>query len=413
MKIIEKDSTFNIYLDFTLSITDEQVLSFLYLPIIKTDAFSLYHVLYSFSLNKVGKQYFFHDQIFTLVGMDESRFLDARSRLEAIGLLETYRKENDNDTKTVTYVYKILPPATPKKFFDDPILRTSLNSFVDGKEYVRLKSQFLIQNDNRFESYQNTSTHFNDIFYIDINENEVSLNDNGLMNLSKNYKKQGEFSFKVLSKKLKDEMYTNKFSQEEKKKIQDIACIYSLTEDEACKLIIKNTTTDDVFVMDCFERDVKTLKKYSPQRNGYEEENYNSDSENGKLIKIFTSITPKELLAYYFNAEPSKFMIDFIAKIKNDLNISDSVLNVALHYSLKNTNNEFREKYIEKVVYSLSSNNITNCYDAMVFLSNRNYEMKKIKNSKYKLKDDNKDEEIKEVTDKKEDLDDLVKELGL
>ena len=261
MKIIEKDSTFNIYLDFTLSITDEQVLSFLYLPIIKTDAFSLYHVLYSFSLNKVGKQYFFHDQIFTLVGMDESRFLDARSRLEAIGLLETYRKENDNDTKTVTYIYKILPPATPKKFFDDPILRTSLNSFVDGKEYVRLKSQFLIQNDNRFESYQNTSTHFNDIFYIDINENEVSLNDNGLMNLSKNYKKQGEFSFKVLSKKLKDEMYTNKFSQEEKKKIQDIACIYSLTEDEACKLIIKNTTTDDVFVMDCFERDVKTLKK--------------------------------------------------------------------------------------------------------------------------------------------------------
>ncbi len=413
MKIIEKDSTFNIYLDFTLSITDEQVLSFLYLPIIKTDAFSLYHVLYSFSLNKVGKQYFFHDQIFTLVGMDESRFLDARSRLEAIGLLETYRKENDNDTKTVTYIYKILPPATPKKFFDDPILRTSLNSFVDGKEYVRLKSQFLIQNDNRFESYQNTSTHFNDIFYIDINENEVSLNDNGLMNLSKNYKKQGEFSFKVLSKKLKDEMYTNKFSQEEKKKIQDIACIYSLTEDEACKLIIKNTTTDDVFVMDCFERDVKTLKKYSPQRNGYEEENYNSDSENGKLIKIFTSITPKELLAYYFNAEPSKFMIDFIAKIKNDMNISDSVLNVALHYSLKNTNNEFREKYIEKVVYSLSSNNITNCYDAMVFLSNRNYEMKKIKSSKYKLKDDNKDEEIKEVTDKKEDLDDLVKELGL
>ncbi len=413
MKIIEKDSTFNIYLDFTLSITDEQVLSFLYLPIIKTDAFSLYHVLYSFSLNKVGKQYFFHDQIFSLVGMDESRFLDARSRLEAIGLLETYRKENDNDTKTVTYIYKILPPATPKKFFDDPILRTSLNSFVDGKEYVRLKSQFLIQNDNRFESYQNTSTHFNDIFYIDINENEVSLNDNGLMNLSKNYKKQGEFSFKVLSKKLKDEMYTNKFSQEEKKKIQDIACIYSLTEDEACKLIIKNTTTDDVFVMDCFERDVKTLKKYSPQRNGYEEENYNSDSENGKLIKIFTSITPKELLSYYFNAEPSKFMIDFIAKMKNDLNIADSVLNVALHYSLKNTNNEFREKYIEKVVYSLSSNNITNCYDAMVFLSNRNYEMKKIKSSKYKFKEDNKDEEVKEVTDRKEDLDDLVKELGL
>lgn len=413
MKIIEKDSTFSIYLDFTLSITDEQVLSFLYLPIVKLDAFSLYHVLYSFSLNKIEKQYFFHDQIFSLVGMDETRFLDARSRLEAIGLLETYRKENKNDTKNVSYVYKILPPATPKKFFDDPILRTSLNSFVDGKEYVRLKSQFLIQNDNRFESYQNTTTQFNDIFYIDINENEVSLSDNGLMNLSKSYKKQGEFSFTILSKKLKNEMYTKKFTKEEKKKIQDIACIYSLTEDEACNLIIKNTTTDDVFVMDCFERDVKTLKKYSPQRNNYEDENYNSDSENGKLIKIFTSITPKELLSYYFNAEPSKFMIEFISKIKSDLNIPDSVLNVALHYSLKNTNNEFREKYIEKVVYSLSSNNITNCYDAMVFLSNRTYEMKKLKNNKFKKTEDNKNEEIKEVTDKKENLDDLVKELGL
>lgn len=220
MKIIEKDSTFSIYLDFTLSITDEQVLSFLYLPIVKLDAFSLYHVLYSFSLNKIEKQYFFHDQIFSLVGMDETRFLDARSRLEAIGLLETYRKENKNDTKNVSYVYKILPPATPKKFFDDPILRTSLNSFVDGKEYVRLKSQFLIQNDNRFESYQNTTTQFNDIFYIDINENEVSLSDNGLMNLSKSYKKQGEFSFTILAKKLKNEMYTKKFTKEEKRKFK-------------------------------------------------------------------------------------------------------------------------------------------------------------------------------------------------
>lgn len=416
MKIIEKDSYFTIYGDFTLSSTDQEVLSFLYLPIIKSDAFSLYETLYSLSLSQISKEYFYHSQTISMMGLDDTRFLDARNRLEAIGLLETYRKEDKdrNNCVTVSYLYKILPPATPKKFFDDPILRTTLNSFVDGKQYARLKSKFLINPNTNFDTYKNISTQFSDVFSINVDENDVSIQDNGLLNLSKSYKKQSDFSFTNLSKLLKEQMYTRKFTKEEKTKIKDVACIYSLSEEEACDLILKNTTTDDVFVIDSFVKDVKTLKKYVPTQTVSTEENYNSNSENAKLIKVFNEISPKQLLSIYFNAEPSKFMINFLTEIKNNLNLSDAVINVALHFSLKNTNNEFNEKYIEKVLYSLSSNNISNCYDAMVFLSNRNFEAKKTKGVRRYKNDQKEKEEIKEEENiQEENLDDLAKDLGL
>lgn len=419
MNIIEQDSGFTIKGDFTLSSTDQQVLSFLYLPIIKADAFSLYQMLYSFSLSKEMGNCFYHEQAISLLGMEKARFLDARMRLEAIGLLETYRKE-DRDSMgkiSVSYLYRILPPATPKKFFDDALLRTALSSFVDGKQYMRLKSHFAVNGNDVFSSYQDISTKFNEVFALNVSSDADCIEDNGLLNLSKSYKKQSDFSIRELTKKLKGSIYDVSLTKDEKSKIQDICSLYSVSVDEAFDLVVKNTTTDGSFVMKGFLEDVKTLKKYTPTRTEQGSNESSGVSSDSRLIKLYSTISPKKLLSIYFNAEPADFMMKFLLKLKKDCGINDEVLNVALDYSLKNTHYEFHENYIEKVVYSLCSNNVTNCYDAMLFLSNHDYEARRAKNVKKTIPSKEKEETEKDVTDDKPidntGIEDIAKDFGL
>lgn len=419
MNIIEQDSSFNIKGDFTLSSTDQQVLSFLYLPILKADAFSLYQMLYSFSLSKEMGCCFYHEQALSLLGMEMSRFLDARMRLEAIGLLESYRKEDrDSSGKiSVSYLYRILPPATPKKFFDDALLRAALSSFVDGKQYMRLKSHFAVNGNDVFSSYQDISTKFNEVFALNVSSSSDCIEDNGLLNLSKSYKKQSDFSIRDLMKKLKGSIYEVALSKEEKDKIQDVCSLYAVTVDEAFDLVVKNTTTDGSFVMKGFLDDVKTLKKYTPMKTDSGSDESQGVSSDSRLIKLYSTISPKKLLSIYFNAEPADFMMKFLLKLKKDCGISDEVLNVALDYSLKNTHYEFHENYIEKVVYSLCSNNVNNCYDAMLFLSNHDYEARRAKNVKKPAVVKAKEETEKaETTEEKRDstaIDDIAKDFGL
>ena len=135
MLILEEQSSFTLYRDYSLSERDRQVLSLLYLPIIKSDAFSLYFRLNDLSYLKLGQDYFYHQEVRNQLGLTIPSFLRARSLLEGIGLRETFRKTSfgDDDRKKVTYIYHLLPPASPKKFFSDLVLKSLLISEIGNK----------------------------------------------------------------------------------------------------------------------------------------------------------------------------------------------------------------------------------------------------------------------------------------
>ena len=97
MNIIEPDSSFSISVDYSLSETDFSVLALLYLPIIKSDAYLIYDVLYKSSKSAEIDGLVTHEEFLSMIGFDDVRFLKARERLEAIGLLETYRKEKTDE----------------------------------------------------------------------------------------------------------------------------------------------------------------------------------------------------------------------------------------------------------------------------------------------------------------------------
>ena len=194
MKLIEDNSSFSVRVDFTLSQTDQEVLSLLYLPLIKSDSLSLYNTL--FSLGHLNEAYIEHTYLLKILGLNSASFLRARSYLESIGLLETYRKStSDKDAgKSVFYVYKIIPPATPKKFFDDILLRTLLNNVIGGKNYFRLKNYFKVDNFKLDDEFVNISDTFKNNYDVEVSSDNVSIDDNGEESIDKSYKSQNEFS---------------------------------------------------------------------------------------------------------------------------------------------------------------------------------------------------------------------------
>lgn len=417
MKILEKNSAFSLYASFSLSPLDEEVLSFLYLPLIKANSYSLYHVLYSLISLSKNRGYFQHDELKGFLGLNDSSFLEARSQLEAIGLLETYRKEEKDvsGAKQVFYLYKIIPPASPKKFFDDVLLRASLSSQVGKKEYFELKSFFKVSDNNDFSQYKDITTQFKDVYSPDIQSDDPSLNDDGEGFLDKKYKSQVFFDKKKLQKLLSDASYDYKKISKNKEVIISTAVLYGLKEEDVSELIIKNTDSDGLLFLKGFVSDARSMSKYqkidAPQSN----QTVYGDSQVSRYLKAFNNITPIEYLSLKFNAQPSPYMLKAIETLKKDTSLSNSILNVVLDYSFKKTNGEFNPNYFSKVAYSLTANNINSAYDAMVYLNSRDFEISQVKNKKsYKAKEtstEKKDAPSESV--KKDDFLKLGKKFGL
>jgi len=135
MDVMKPNFNFKIIGDVFLSPEDLQVLSLLYQPIMRVDAFSLYITL--LSLPKTTPKN--HHLLLQLIGGDMLSLIDARERLEAMGLVDVYK-----DEAVATYFLK--PPLSIKQFFNDAIMRAFLYVKIGAQDFNRLK-QMLVTED--------------------------------------------------------------------------------------------------------------------------------------------------------------------------------------------------------------------------------------------------------------------------
>lgn len=116
MIVLEENSVYSIWREYTLSYNDREVLMWLYCPIVGAEAISLYNMLDTLIGNKNRYDSMFNSDLAKRLAISINELDLNRKKLEAVNLLETYRKE---DVSGIKYIYKLLPPATPKKFFSD------------------------------------------------------------------------------------------------------------------------------------------------------------------------------------------------------------------------------------------------------------------------------------------------------
>lgn len=129
---------------------DRHVLTDLYLPILGTEAFSLYLLLWEkIPYKQMITERKSHAELTSLLGIDLKRFYEARIKDEALGLIRTFQKKDDLGPY---YVYQLFEPMSPDEFFKDDLMSIFLYEQVGDSKYRLLADKYahseLILNDS-------------------------------------------------------------------------------------------------------------------------------------------------------------------------------------------------------------------------------------------------------------------------
>ena len=144
-----------------LSRNDTNVISMLYEPIIGYAAVALYYTLFD-DLDKysVTSLEYTHHHLMSIMGISMDNLIEARKKLEGVGLLKTYFKE-DKDINH--YVYVIYSPVSSYEFFHHPILNVVLYNNLGKEEYNKLVDFFKIPRVS-LKEYDDITESFSNVF---------------------------------------------------------------------------------------------------------------------------------------------------------------------------------------------------------------------------------------------------------
>ena len=158
-KVLPAD-TFIVFNKTILHDEDRKILLMLYQPIIGYQAISLYFTLW----NNLDRREIFskectHHLLMTNMQLRLSSIVEARERLEAVGLLKTYlKKQNINN-----FVYELYSPISPYDFLNNPVLATTLFNNVGKYEYEKILEYYQVPKIN-LKEYEEITCSFTDIF---------------------------------------------------------------------------------------------------------------------------------------------------------------------------------------------------------------------------------------------------------
>ena len=155
-KVLPAD-TFIVFNKTILHDEDRKILLMLYQPIIGYQAISLYFTLW----NNLDRREIFskectHHLLMTNMQLRLSSIVEARERLEAVGLLKTYlKKQNINN-----FVYELYSPISPYDFLNNPVLATTLFNNVGKYEYEKILEYYQVPKINLKEYEEITFDNF-------------------------------------------------------------------------------------------------------------------------------------------------------------------------------------------------------------------------------------------------------------
>lgn len=150
-----------------ISLSEIGFVSHLYLPIIGVESHALYQLLLHEVEEKSGAcAQYSHRGLMLMTGLPLDKLLLARERLEALGLLDVFRRDNKQGDSLYEYVVK--PPLTPAEFFSDYVLSLTLLNRIENPRFQQLRERYAdvlwSQLDREFGEAENVTKDFHEVF---------------------------------------------------------------------------------------------------------------------------------------------------------------------------------------------------------------------------------------------------------
>ena len=392
----------------------------LYEPIIGPLAISLYLTLWSdLDRTLTFSDSYNHHHLMTFLKSNLNDIKEARSALEALGLIKTYYKEGDNINY---YIYELYSPISAYEFFNHPILNIVLYNNLGVNEYNNLIKSYKKVN-FKYDDYKDISSKLNDTFKSSAYNN---FNNENIKNKNSNkLKLDNLIDFDVLKESIPNKVLgNNAFNKKTKELINNLAFIYNLDTLKVSEILRLTIDENGLINKDLF---IKEVRKYYEYNNGgslptiiyrTQPEHLKSPegdlSSAGKMVYIFENTTPYDFLkSKYKNNNPTPRDLKLLEYLALELNMPPAVINVLIDYVLRISDNKLNKAYVETIAGQWTRLGIKTAREAMN-QAKKEYKKKPKKeiNKSVKLPTwfDNEQKDINVSEEEKKEIEALLKE---
>ncbi|UJL48269.1 DnaD domain protein [Virgibacillus sp. NKC19-16] len=347
-------------------------LTHLYQPLIGIQAVTLYQtLLHDMELQREYEAQT-HHTLMNYLNIPLDEIYQARLKLEAIGLLKTYKK---NTETTNTYTYELQSPFAPKDFFRDAMLTQLLFHHIGEAKFNDLKDHYVtIQNK---QTGTNITASFHDVFQTfepSVEATGVPLSEEDpWISVDKT-----DFSWMEIMLKQRMIPVGKVLTVENKKLISQMMQLYDLVSHEIDKCVLWaltpnnrldqeefKTACHDLFKAKYNETPIQLKNKTIPNQ---QEATKKPETKEEQLIHELETISPKQLLEDLSSGNhASEQDMRVIQGVMTTQGLPSPVMNVLIHYVLLQSNMKLSKAYLEKIASHWSRANLKTAKEAMTF----------------------------------------------
>ena len=374
------------------------VLIKLYQPIIGTVAINLYFTLWSnLDTSHIISTEYTHHNLMASMRVKLEDILEAREKLEAIGLLKTYLKKGGINN----YIYELYSPLEPDEFIDNPILATTLSSNVGKAEYDKILSFFKVPSID-LQGYEDISVTFGETFEV---ADALDFTDTNDIRKVKQVDLvvDEKIDLNSLLGMIPSEILNHRsIGKEIKSLIYKLAYIYNLDEGELSELIRNSVNEKKIIDKDLLRNNCHNYYTFEHQnvapsliyknQPDYLRKKVGDNSKKAKLIYTFETTSPYDFLTgKNKGVRPNKSDLILIENLMVDYGLSPGIVNVLIDYVLKINDNKLTRNFVITIANQWKRSNIKTVEEAINLCRKENQAKKKTKGKSVMKKEERPD----------------------
>ena len=379
---------------------DKDVLVELYQPIIGANATILYLTLLKQKRHEEDEATYSNQSLVNAMQIDPNTLLGARHYLEAVGLLRTYLRSDDNGRY---FVYVLYAPKSPKDFFDDVLFKGLLIQAIGEKDAKKLAFFYKVDLSIE-ENFKEVSASFVDVFHPNYDDpsfrkdfgNGLIGHDAGRVQIKFNY----DLFFKYISEN--SQIKPSAILKRDLKEIERLATLFGLDEMQMALIVIDEYNPNELPHLN-FERikyraeeDVKF--KIIESRPRTKKSDVDDTTLMGQKIQRMEQIAPSKYLSLLLNnTPPSMTDLNTLNKLSVGYKLGNGMINAIIDYVMQKNNNILSYRYCDKVASILVSKNVETTRDAMDELKKLSLQDKEKKTKTYQPKESEVEKKVEKV----------------
>ncbi|MCX4249411.1 MAG: DnaD domain protein [Bacilli bacterium] len=355
-----------------LTENDKKTLISLYEPIVGPIAVSLYLTLWS-DLDKleIVSISYTHHHLMTILKSPLADIVKARKALEALGLLKSFVKANENISE---YIYELYSPMSPSEFFNHPILNILLLNNIGENEYnnlVQYYKKHIIKKDGFLEITSTMNKTFASKTKFEAQKEDIRKSSKASVNL------EDIIDFDLLEVSIPKGMINAKtFNKRTRELINQLAYIYNIDTvkmSEILRLVI-----DEFGLVNKEKLREAARKNYEYNHNGnlptivyrtqpeHLKTPVGDTSNRAKMIYVFENTKPYDFLkSKNKGIKPTVRDLKLMENLAVDFELPAGVINVLIDYALRVSDGKLNQKYLEAIASTWSRKGIKTVPEAM------------------------------------------------